>query len=152
MDSYKKLIVWQESRKLNKEIYRIVSTFPPSEIYALSDQLKRASVSITSNIAEGYGQGSLKNRLRFLFMARGSQCEVETQLIVACDLGFVTVADIKDAIEIETRIGKLLNGLIRYTTDKIHCGNSVKLGESASSYGNPYVDEVVEQDDTQIGD
>ena len=69
MDSYKKLIVWQESRKLNKEIYRIVSIFPPSEIYALSDQLKRASVSITSNIAEGYGQGSLKNRLRFLFMA-----------------------------------------------------------------------------------
>lgn len=65
MDSYKKLVVWQESRRLNREIYRVVSQFPPSELYALSDQLKRASISITSNIAEGYGQGSLKNRLRF---------------------------------------------------------------------------------------
>lgn len=94
MDSYKKLVVWQESRRLNREIYRVVSKFPPSELYALSDQLKRASISITSNIAEGYGQGSLKNRLRFLFMARGSQYEVETQLTIACDLGFVTEADI----------------------------------------------------------
>ena len=146
MDSYKKLIVWQESRKLNKEIYRIVSIFPPSEIYALSDQLKRASVSITSNIAEGYGQGSLKNRLRFLFMARGSQCEVETQLIVACDLGFTTAENIKNAIALETRIGKLLNGLIRYTTDKIHGGDSIRLEEPISQYGS------VSEEDMEIYD
>ena len=142
MESYKKLIVWQESRKLNKEIYRLVSKFPPSELYALSDQLKRASISITSNIAEGYGQGSLKNRLRYLFMARGSQCEVETQLIVACDLGFLTMEDIKSTIALETRIGKLLNGLIRYTTDKIHGGDSIRLEESISQYGSPFVSDV----------
>ena len=108
----------------------MVSKFPPSELYALSDQLKRASISITSNIAEGYGQGSLKNRLRFLFMARGSQYEVETQLTIACDFG-----DIQTAIAIETKIGKLLNGLIRYTIDEIHRGESIRIEETGYEYG-----------------
>lgn len=135
MDSYKKLVVWQENRRLNREIYRVVSKFPPSELYALSDQLKRASISITSNIAEGYGQGSLKNRLRFLFMARGSQYEVETQLTIACDLGFATEADIQTAIAIETKIGKLLSGLIRYTIDQIHRGESIRIEETGYEYG-----------------
>lgn len=60
MESYKNLIVWQDSRRLNREIYNLVFKFPRFELYALSDQLRRACVSVTSNIAEGYGQGSLR--------------------------------------------------------------------------------------------
>ena len=139
MDSYKKLIVWQDSRLLNKEIYILVSKFPRSETYALSDQLRRACVSITSNIAEGYGQGSMKNRLRFLYMARGSLYEVETQLIVACDLGFLSEEDIQRAMKIQAKIGKMLSGLIRFTEERMKNG-SMQLGEEIAIYGNPYID------------
>lgn len=139
MDSYKKLIVWQDSRLLNKEIYMLVSKFPRSETYALSDQLRRACVSITSNIAEGYGQGSMKNRLRFLYMARGSLYEVETQLIVACDLGFLSEEDIQRAMKIQAKIGKMLSGLIRFTEERMKNG-SMQLGEEIAIYGNPYID------------
>lgn len=139
MDSYKKLIVWQDSRLLNKEIYMLVSKFPRSETYALSDQLRRACVSITSNIAEGYGQGSLKNRLRFLYMARGSLYEVETQLIVACDLEFLSETEIQMAMTIQARIGKMLSGLIQFTEDRMKNG-SMQLGEEPEIYGNSFAD------------
>ena len=138
MESYKNLIVWQDSRRLNREIYTLVEKFPKFELYALSDQLRRACVSVTSNIAEGYGQGSMKNRLRYLYMARGSIYETETQLLVATDLGFVTVSDIRNALELETKIAKMLNGLIRFTEERIRSGNSTLLREKAEPYGSQF--------------
>ena len=138
MESYKNLIVWQDSRRLNREIYTLVEKFPKFELYALSDQLRRACVSVTSNIAEGYGQGSMKNRLRYLYMARGSIYETETQLLVATDLGFVTVSDIRNALELETKIAKMLNGLIRFTEERIRSGNNTLLREEAEPYGSQF--------------
>ena len=133
--SYKNLIVWQDSRRLNREIYNLAFKFPRFELYALSDQLRRACVSVTSNIAEGYGQGSLRNRLRYLYMARGSLYETETQLLVAVDLGFVNEADIQAALNLEEKIAKMLNGLIRANEERIKNGNMGRMGEDACEYG-----------------
>ncbi len=135
MESYKELAVYRGSRSLNQIIYRISGTFPITERYALADQIRRASISITSNIAEGYGQGSLRNRLRFLYMARGSLYEVEAQLLVASDLGFVEVMDFRCVMDLVTQMAKLLNGLIRYTIERIKSENSTGVREFAEVYG-----------------
>ena len=135
MESYKNLIVWQDSRRLNREIYNLVFKFPRFELYALSDQRRRACVAVTSNIAEGYGQGSLRNRLRYLYMARGSLYETETQLLVDVDLGFVNEADIQAALNLEEKIAKMLNGLIRANEERIKNGNMGRMGEDACEYG-----------------
>lgn len=81
----------------------------------------------------------MKNRLRFLYMARGSLYEVETQLIVACDLGFLSEADIQKAMNIQVKIGKMLSGLIRFTEERMKNG-SLQLGEKPEIYGNPFAD------------
>ena len=86
--SYKDLLIWQKGSKLVFLVYQLVKSFP-KEIYALSNQLKRASVSVPSNIAEGYGRNSDKSFNHFLDISRGSLFEIETQLIIAKELGFI---------------------------------------------------------------
>jgi four helix bundle protein len=88
--SYKDLLIWKKGITIVKLIYQLVKTFPQEEMYALSSQLKRASVSIPSNIAEGYGRNTDKLFSHFLDIARGSLFEIETQLIIAKELGFIT--------------------------------------------------------------
>lgn len=88
--SFEKLVIWQKSRFLVKEIYRISSTFPYDEKYGLSDQLRRAVVSIASNIAEGTGRFSNKEKAHFCEIAYGSLMEVICQLTLAIDLGLTT--------------------------------------------------------------
>lgn len=88
--SYKDLLIWQKGIKIVILVYKLVNTFPKEELYALSSQLKRASVSISSNIAEGYGRNADKSFSHFLDIARGSLYEIETQLIIAKELGFIT--------------------------------------------------------------
>ena len=83
--SFEKLEVWQETRKLVSEIYRLVSKFPKEEKYALSDQIRRAIVSVPSNIAEGTGRGSLKEQIHFVEIAFGSLMEAYCQLQLASD-------------------------------------------------------------------
>jgi four helix bundle protein len=87
---YKNLIVWQKSFLLTKQIYEVSSIFPSAEIYGLSSQLRRASVSIVSNIAEGCSRKSSKEFAQFLSIAFGSTSEVETQLLLAKELGFIS--------------------------------------------------------------
>lgn len=87
--SYKDLLIWKKGLTIVSLVYQLVKTFPKEEIYALSSQLKRASVSIPSNIAEGYGKNTDKSFGHFLSIARGSLYEVETQLIIAKELGFI---------------------------------------------------------------
>ena len=77
MDSYQDLIVWQKSMQLVKEVYTLVKTLPKEEQFALSDQMRRAVVSIPSNIAEGYGRNSTNDYIRFLNIARGSKYELD---------------------------------------------------------------------------
>ena len=88
--SYKDLLIWKKGITIVKLIYQLVKTFPQEEMYALSSQLKRASLSIPSNIAEGYGRNTDKSFSHFLDITRGSLFEIETQLIIAKELGFIT--------------------------------------------------------------
>ncbi|OGM05630.1 hypothetical protein A2125_00450 [Candidatus Woesebacteria bacterium GWB1_43_5] len=108
MQSYKELIVWQKSIKLVKEIYNVTKRFPKSELFALVDQIRRASVSIPSNIAEGYGRRSHKEYLQFYSIAYGSALEVETQLIISKELGFITQVEFDKVGSILTEVIKML--------------------------------------------
>ena len=89
MANFKELLVWQKSIDFVTEIYRITETFPKAEIYGLISQIRRAAVSIPSNIAEGNSRRSKTDYLQFLKIARGSCAEVETQLIISKNLGFL---------------------------------------------------------------
>ena len=86
LKSYKELKVWQRSIELVKEIYKITAQFPKNEIYGLTSQMRRAAISISSNIAEGYLRKNLKEYLQFLRVAYSSSGELETQLLIAKDL------------------------------------------------------------------
>jgi len=94
-------------------VYRITAQFPKHEIYGLTSQLRRASVSIPSNIAEGYGRGSRKEYLQFLGIAQGSLKELETQAILAERLNYSTTAQVEKLLEDTDRLGKMLGSLIR---------------------------------------
>lgn len=93
--SFEKLAVWQEVRKLVAECYSLVCKFPKEEKYALGNQIRRAVVSIASNIAEGSGRVSLKEKMHFIEIAYGSLMEVYCQLQIACDLKFINKTDLK---------------------------------------------------------
>lgn len=88
--SFEKLIIWQKSRHIVKEVYNIVSQFPPEEKYGLSDQIRRAVISVSSNIAEGTGRFSNREKIHFCEIAYGSLMEVMCQLTLAIDLSMIT--------------------------------------------------------------
>ena len=111
--SHRDLQAWQKSSKLALSIYRITSRFPRDERFGLTIQLRRAVVSVPSNIAEGYGRGSRQDYLRFLRMARGSLYEVDTQLLLAAELGYLT-GDAHDQVQAGVdEVGRIIAGLIR---------------------------------------
>ena len=112
VQNYKDLIVWQKSMSLAKEIYRLANKLPKEELYGLTNQLKRAAVSIPSNIAEGNGRISSREYARFLSIARGSKSEVETQLLLCVELNYLESADTETALELSTEVGKMLNAMI----------------------------------------
>jgi len=87
-ESFKDLVVWQRAVQMALEVYRLTSSYPVSERFGLTNQLRRASVSVASNIAEGYGRSTRGEYLLFLGHARGSNCEVQTQLVISLALGF----------------------------------------------------------------
>ena len=110
LESYKKLIVWEKSIELVKNIYAITKTFPQSEIYTLTAQMRRAAISIPSNIAEGHSRKNLKEYLQFLRIAYGSATELETQLIIARELYKST--DYSSTELLLEEILKMLNAMI----------------------------------------
>ena len=107
--SYKELIVWQKAMLLARAVYEVQKQLPKEEVYALGDQIRRATVSIPSNIAEGFGRESDKDFRHFLSIARGSLYEVKTQLQLAESLGYLQIDDELNALFGE--VGKLINGL-----------------------------------------
>jgi len=111
---FKQLKVWQRAMDLTEEIYRLVKFLPREETYALSDQLRRAAVSVPSNIAEGHGRNSDKEFVKFLSIARGSLLEVETQLLICNRLALIPETQTGKAQSFITEIGKMLNALISY--------------------------------------
>lgn len=110
--SLKDLIVWQKAIALTLAIYKLTASFPPSERYGLTDQLRRAAVSVASNIAEGYGRSTRGEYLQFLGYARGSNCEVETQLVIVAALGLGVESNHAIAEKLCADVSRLLRGLM----------------------------------------
>ncbi len=111
--SYRDLLVWQKAIELAILIYRLSDGFPRSEIYGLTSQLRRASVSVPSNIEEGYGRGGRKEYVQFLFVAQGSLKELETQTILSQRLNYATAPQANRILSEAEVVGKMPGSLIR---------------------------------------
>jgi four helix bundle protein len=109
--NYRDLIVWQKAMDLVEAVYTVTKLFPKEEIYGLTSQIRRAAVSIPSNIAEGQGRRSSGEFTRFLSIAYGSLREVETQVLIAERLGYLSKQNSIDLIAITSEVGRLPNGL-----------------------------------------
>jgi four helix bundle protein len=110
--TYEDLTVWQKSVALALLVYAITKTFPRDEMYGLTSQVRRASVSIASNIAEGKGRASDPELLKFLSNARGSLYELRTQFVIAEAQGYVSIENYKKVSAAIEEVGRLLNGLM----------------------------------------
>lgn len=121
MDSYsfENLEVWKVSRKFVVEVYKIQSSFPSFEKYGLGDQLRRAVISIPSNMAEGNGRTSLREQIHFIEIAYGSLMEVYCQLIISYDLKYIDEEQLEKCKSMISQIGGMLNGLRRQKISKL---------------------------------
>ncbi len=113
MKTHKDLIVWQKSIQMVLFVYKFTENFPKEELYGLTSQMRRAAVSIPSNIAEGHGRCSDKELIRFLFISLGSSAELETQLVIANKLSFLDEAVYLQLSGLNDEIIKMLSSLIR---------------------------------------
>ena len=113
VSDYRKLKVWEKAHECVLETYRITEKYPKSELYALVSQMRRAAVSIPSNIAEGYGNGYNKNVVRFLNIALGSTFELEYQFFLSKDLGYLSEEKYNELAELIIEIKKMIIGLIK---------------------------------------
>jgi four helix bundle protein len=118
MDSHKDLDVWKLSIELVVDIYKLTETFPKSELYGITSQIRRAAVSIPSNIAEGSARKNTKEYVQFLYIALGSLAEMETQLIICQRLNYISAFD-KDQERI-IHIRRMLVNLIRKLNEKVN--------------------------------
>ena len=109
--SFEKLMVWQKSIELAKQIYSITSNFPKEEIYGLTSQIRRAVISISSNVAEGYVKSSSKEQIRFSEIAYGSLMEVLNQVIIAREIGYVSKDNYLNIRQNIEEISRMLNAL-----------------------------------------
>lgn len=114
---YKELMVWQKSIMLAEITYKLLKELPPEEKYALADQMRRAVISIPSNIAEGHGRGNNKEFIYFLKIANGSKTELETQLILCEKLGYLSKEQIAPSLKLLNEIGKMIYSLIRNVSE-----------------------------------
>ena len=108
---YRELIVWQKAIVLVETVYRATEGFPKTEIYALTNQIRRAAVSIPSNIAEGQGRNSTRDFLHFLSVAQGSLMELETQITIATRLGYLEASQEESLLTSTAEISRMLSGL-----------------------------------------
>ena len=121
MGTYKDLTVWQKSMTLVRRIYEITARYPEEERFGLVSQMRRCSVSIPSNIAEGYGRETERELSHFLFISLGSSNELETQLILSHSFQYVGEQDYLEIVDLNTEINKMLSSLIyklRHPTPK----------------------------------
>jgi len=112
LKSYRDLIVWQKSMDLVIEVYKMIANFPQNEIYGLTSQIKRAVVSVPSNIAEGYGRRSTGDYQRFLNIAMGSLFELQTQLEISIRLNYLKTDQFTNLNELSKEIERMLSSLI----------------------------------------
>ena len=107
------LIVWQRAMNLVEEVYRITDSFPKREVFGLTNQVRRSAVSIPSNIAEGQGRSTTADFLRYLYIARGSLQEMETQIMLAQRLKYLCESDYLPLMTQASELARILNGLIK---------------------------------------
>lgn len=107
--------VWQKGHSLVVQIYMTTKNFPSEERYSLSDQMRRAATSVTSNISEGFGRQTYKEKLQFYYIASGSLTELKNQLFIARDVQYLDVKEFKELMDVADDTHKLLNGLIKKT-------------------------------------
>ena len=111
--SFTDLDAWKEGHKLVLMIYRITKGFPKEELFGLVSQMRRCAVSITSNIAEGFSRRSYKEKAQFYSVALGSITELQNQLLIAKDVGYVNGSNFQDIAEQAIKVHKIVNGLIK---------------------------------------
>jgi len=118
--SFTDLDAWKEGHKLVLDIYKITKKFPKEEQFGLTIQLRRAVVSLTSNIAEGFSRNSYKEKLKFYSIALGSLTEIQNQLLVARDIGYITEKEFNQIADQSIKVNKIINGLIKKSKSIIH--------------------------------
>lgn len=111
--SFRELTVWQRAVELTLATYKLTATFPDAEKFGLTNQLRRAAVSVASNIAEGYGRSTKGEYVQFLGHARGSVCEIETQLVIAGALGFGSKDLLQKAEGLSGEVGRMLRTVMK---------------------------------------
>jgi four helix bundle protein len=116
IEKFEDIEAWQKARELTREIYRVTNQGAFAKDFGLRDQIRRASVSIMSNIAEGFGRGGNREFIQFLSMAKGSVSEVQAQLYVAVDAGYITKDQFHQLYSLSPSTGNLIGGFIRYLT------------------------------------
>ncbi len=121
MGPYQNLVVWQKSMVLAKDIFDVTARFPKSETFGLVSQMRRCAVSIPSNIAEGYGRGTNKDLVHFLYVSLGSSNELETQLILSRDFEYLNEEESSMLVQLNEQVNKMLSSLIytRKESDEI---------------------------------
>ncbi|MCL5095815.1 MAG: four helix bundle protein [Patescibacteria group bacterium] len=112
--SFTDLIAWKEGHKLVLIIYKITQKFPKNESFAIIDQIRRCVVSITSNIAEGFSRQGKKEKIQFFYMALGSNTELQNQLLISKDLGYLGKEEFSEIAQQTIIVSKLINSLIKY--------------------------------------
>ncbi len=113
VQQYRDLIAWQKAMDLVVEVYRLTEAFPKSEVFSLTNQLRRAAVSIPCNIAEGQGRSTTKDFVHFLHISKGSLQEVETQIELSLRLKYMPETECENISSRTAEVGRILNGLIR---------------------------------------
>lgn len=111
---YKELDIWKKTRILANDVYTLTKKFPREEMFSLTNQIKRCVVSVPSNIAEGIGRNTTKDTIHFLFIARGSLFELETQLLLSYDQRYLNETELNEVLSKLVDCKKLINGLINY--------------------------------------
>ncbi|MCJ8164940.1 four helix bundle protein [Pontibacter sp. E15-1] len=114
MVNFTELDVWKKSRELANDIYSITKSFPKEELFGLTNQMRRAAVSVVSNIAEGCGRQHTKDAIQFFYIARGSAFELEAQVLIAYDQKYLAESILESTLEQLAKCKQLLNGFINY--------------------------------------
>jgi len=127
LNGFRRLIVWQKMKMLTVQIYHTLRGFPKEELYGLTSQMKRASVSVASNIAEGNQRRSSKDKIRFFNIAQGSLVELDCQLDIALELGFIEKGNYGKILEMINKTGFLLTRLIQSEIGKNNPTNPTSL-------------------------
>ncbi len=113
IQSFTDLNVWKEGHKLVIMVYKITKSFPKEETYSLIDQMRRAAASITANIAEGFGRQTYKEKVQFYYMAKGSLSELKNFILIAKDIGYLSVDQLRQLVEQANIADQILQGFIR---------------------------------------